>query len=112
MYKLVLARPNYLPGKEICNFVCSSRDTVFLEQPELYNVAKDPSEKHPLDYINVAEYRHVKDAMYEAMRDHQNGIVPAQEQFTVLNLIWRPWMQPCCNFPYCRCQDQKFNIST
>ena len=48
-------------------------------------------------------------AITTAVETHKAGVEqqPVHSQYSLLSMLPRPWLQPCCNFPYCRCADDK-----
>ncbi|ESP03035.1 hypothetical protein LOTGIDRAFT_185807 [Lottia gigantea] len=106
-WKLVLKSPDYIPGKQVCLFVCSCKGAIVNDPPLLHDMTSDPSEKNPID---ITKHQSIVKTMLKAMKDHQASILPVDYQLDVSKQLWRPWLQPCCGtFPSCHCIDQKYH---
>jgi hypothetical protein len=108
LWKVYFFTPKYKNDHEYkCHYVCMcyASESVHHSPPLLYNLAVDPSEKN-----NVADaHPDILLAVEEAVRTHTQSLeVNAESQFSFWNSIWRPDLQPCCNFPLCSCSE---NIS-
>ena len=68
---------------------------------------KDHTESNPLNPADPL-YKELKDIMEKAIDEHKKSIVPVASQFSYYRRQWKPWLQPCCNFPYCSCTDPKY----
>lgn len=108
IFKLVLWTPGYLPGQLRCEFVCFCSHATRLSTPQLYNMVSDPGELTPLNITQNVGYQDIVKVMLKAVDEHQASVTPVPDQYAIMNLLWRPWLQPCCNFPYCSCQDPKY----
>ena len=40
-----------------------------------------------------------------AVEEHKNSLESVPDMYALSRMWPRPWLQPCCNFPYCKCQD-------
>lgn len=106
VWKVYFNTPKYKNEHEDkCDYVCmcyGSR-TVHHSPPLLFNLVSDPSERE-----NVAlSHTDVLAQVGEAVRQHQQSVKPIGEsQFSIWNAMWRPDLQPCCNFPLCSCREQ------
>ncbi|XP_071079400.1 steryl-sulfatase-like [Haliotis cracherodii] len=107
VWKLTLKEPNYLPGRQVCEFVCNCAAAITLEPPHLYDMTSDPGEKQPM---NATDHPQVYKKMMHALEEHVQNVKPVPNQYTFRNVMWRPWLQMCCNnnYPSCTCQDDKF----
>ncbi|XP_033736263.1 LOW QUALITY PROTEIN: steryl-sulfatase-like [Pecten maximus] len=108
IWKLVYEEPEYLPGTQKCRFVCNCRDAVKLPRPALYDITSDPGENKPIDITSYQKYKDLAEIMIKATEKHKASIVPVDCRLSLFKLLWRPHMQPCCNFPYCSCVDDKY----
>ncbi|XP_041352309.1 steryl-sulfatase-like [Gigantopelta aegis] len=108
VWKLALKEPPYLPGQDVCMFICHCANSITLDPPYLYDMTSDPGERRPMNATDLPEIYH---KMQEALKDHQQGLIPVETQYSLAKLFWRPWLQPCCNsnYPTCSCTDPKFN---
>ncbi|KAL4235555.1 hypothetical protein ACF0H5_003951 [Mactra antiquata] len=109
-WKLVTYSPNLIPGRDICQFVCSCNHAFVLDTPLLYDITSDPGETNPID-SNSKQYKDIVPVILEAMKQHKNSIEPTTSQFSFRKVAPRFDWQPCCNgtFPFnCYCTDPKF----
>ncbi|CAG0919900.1 unnamed protein product [Notodromas monacha] len=107
VWKVIFAHPKFLPGTYRCEFICfcTPGDVVTLDPPLVYNIQEDMTEKHALNPA-TDKYRQVLDLVKSAARDLDEALMvnPPEDQFSILNSIWRPWLQPCCDFgKMCSC---------
>ena len=104
VWKVYFTTPKYKPTEDKCAFVCMcfGEHVVQHHPPLVYNIATDPSERHALD-ADSAQYRMVFEAAREAAKAHRQSLQVVPSQFSLSNSIWKPWLQPCCSFPLCRC---------
>ncbi|XP_021378066.1 steryl-sulfatase-like isoform X1 [Mizuhopecten yessoensis] len=108
IWKLVYELPEYLPGTQKCTFTCRCRDAIKLERPYLYDITSDPGENRPIDITSDQKYKELAELMIKATEEHTSSIVPVDCRLSFFKMLWRPQMQPCCNFPYCSCVDSKY----
>ena len=106
-WKVHFYLPGWLPGTERCHFACLCPDARLLEQPLVYNIQQDVSERRPLP-AGSAQYRRVLERCRRARDQHAAGMQRAPEQLSWSNYVWRPSLQPCCTLPYCTCVDPKY----
>lgn len=104
VWKVYFYTPKYRPNEEKCQFVCMCQEPYVLqhEPPLVYKIGQDLTEKALLD-VNQTDYRRVIEAVHKATSKHQAGLWPVPSQFSVSNSMWKPWLQPCCSLPLCRC---------
>ncbi|XP_033754381.1 LOW QUALITY PROTEIN: steryl-sulfatase-like [Pecten maximus] len=108
VWKLVLRSPNYIPGTHKCRPICTCPDAVVHDEPLLYELTSDPSEAKPLNYSGNSDLQSVVDVIKEGLERHIRSVEPVEIQFSTRNVIWRPQLQVCCNFPRCHCTDPKY----
>ena len=104
------ASPDFIPGTSSCGYICDciGDSVIYHDPPLLYNIAKDPSEENLLD-STAPEYQHIMQAIQDGVQAHVDSIEPVEDQFDLIKMLPRPWLQPCCNPPSCKCTDDKFN---
>ena len=114
MWKLHFATPDWLPGTEGCRFHCRCTQVTWQVEPHLYNIGRDPAERHRCDKHHICEplssleeQQAVVRTIQEAVAEHTQTLHTdsVTDQYAVHRLIPRPWLQPCCNFPYCQCSE-------
>ena len=112
VYKALYATPLWQDGTERCvtGFVCDCYGNAVVrhDPPRLYDVTRDPGETRPLDPSTSGNQRILQELRdhiiaHEARLAHTRGVVNQFAWRRVLPLL--PWVQPCCNFPYCYCTD-------
>ncbi|KAJ8308874.1 hypothetical protein KUTeg_013748 [Tegillarca granosa] len=109
VWKLVYNTPNYLPGQDTCEYLCSCQSSITLDPPVLYELTSDPGERQPIKTSTSKEYQEIANKINMALHHHKDGIVPVEKQFSLHNLWWQPRLQICCNFPICECIDSKYS---
>ncbi|XP_013414823.1 steryl-sulfatase [Lingula anatina] len=110
-WKLIYASYNWLPGTEGCGYTCSCYvDAVWHSPPLLYDVKSDPSEKTAVS-PSTAQYQNLLAIITKAVAEHSKTFAYVESQFSTPKLLWRPWLQDCCNFPYCNCADSMHQIN-
>ncbi|KAM3934289.1 arylsulfatase H-like [Leptodactylus fuscus] len=91
---------------------CEGDGVTHHDPPLLFELSADPSESHPLDSHVDPQYKTVLDRIKMAVVEHQKTITAVPMQFSFLNNLWRPWLQPCCGtFPFCWCDKEDGNVT-
>ncbi|KAL8576162.1 hypothetical protein ACOMHN_027820 [Nucella lapillus] len=101
VWKLMFREPN--PDTQ--QFTRSCKEALHLDPPKLYELTSDPTASV---LLSGKDHPHVVSAIVKAVRQHQDSVQEVPSQFTLWRLMWQPWNQPCCNFPACACEDEKF----
>ena len=110
VWKFLFATPRWIQDTEECvtGFVCDCYGNAVVRHnpPLLFNIAKDPSERIPLD-ITAQDHKHLLQEINNFIAEHNTELYnePTENQFAWRRLMPVTWLQPCCNFPYCRCTD-------
>ena len=106
MYKLFYVTPNWRPGTQRCEFVCDcyGPTVTYHDPPVMYNIGRDPSETTNLD-IKQPQYKDILDIMEKRLAEHKNSITPVPKQLQMSYQLPRPWLQECCNWPSCYCEE-------
>ncbi|XP_048453833.1 steryl-sulfatase [Rhincodon typus] len=83
------------------------------DPPLLYDLLRDPSESLPLTPSSESQYHQILEVMQKAVSKHQETLTPVPDQLSLNNVIWKPWLQPCCStiWKHCNC-DKERNRST
>ena len=111
IWKVHFIVPNWLPGTEKCFYVCQCYGSFVteLETPLMYNLRTDPGEKRECTQTNPCgsrSYDEVLSVITQATEEFSNSLEEVESQYAWYNFIPRPWLQPCCNFPYCSCTEE------
>ncbi|XP_073758260.1 arylsulfatase D isoform X1 [Callorhinus ursinus] len=89
-------------GRGLCP--CSGDGVTQHSPPLLFDLSRDPSEAEPLSPGSEPRYHAVVARVGEAVDQHRKTLSPVPSQFSLSNIIWKPWLQPCCGtFPLCAC---------
>lgn len=111
IFKAHFFTPNFSPkGAEGCYNVkvCQCHEGFVTRQhpPLLFNLARDPSETSPLSPDTEPRYAEVLRRVAEAVEVHRRTLVPVPDQLSWEQVLWKPWLQPCCGtFPFCSCSE-------
>ncbi|XP_067889238.1 steryl-sulfatase-like isoform X2 [Heterodontus francisci] len=83
------------------------------DPPLLYNLLTDPTESSPLTPTSEPRYHQILEVMRKAVDEHQETLTPVPNQLSLNNMIWKPWLQPCCStaWQHCHCDEER-NRST
>lgn len=89
-------------GQGVCP--CSGDGVTQHSPPLLFDLSRDPSETRPLSPGSEPRYHAVLARVHEALEQHRGTLSPVPPQFSLGNIVWKPWLQPCCGtFPLCAC---------
>ncbi|XP_038133996.1 steryl-sulfatase-like isoform X2 [Cyprinodon tularosa] len=89
---------------QVC--LCSPDYVTSHNPPLLFDLSTDPSETRPLSPDTEPAFHSVLAAMEQAVEAHQSSVRPVESQLSAGNMMWKPWLQPCCSTiaQLCRCQ--------
>jgi len=93
---------NHGPGEDIHVCGCIAGLTTEHWPPLIYDVARDPSERHPLDPVTDPVYRDVLAEVLKERTLHERTLETPRSQIATPEI---PALQPCCNPPECRCTE-------
>ncbi|XP_041933824.1 arylsulfatase D [Alosa sapidissima] len=111
IFKVHFFTPNFSPPGaggcyEIGICMCHKEFVTYLDPPLLFNLATDPSESTPLSSETEPRYAEVLQRVSRAVEEHLRTLQPMPNQLSWENVLWRPWLQPCCGtFPFCSCSE-------
>ncbi|XP_019482660.1 PREDICTED: arylsulfatase D-like isoform X1 [Hipposideros armiger] len=98
-------------GRGVCP--CSGEGVTRHSPPLLFDLSRDPSEARPLSPGTEPLYQEVIATVGEAVQQHRTTLSPVPPQFSLGNILWNPWLQPCCGaFPFCSCSQDGDNSET
>ncbi|XP_038130747.1 steryl-sulfatase-like [Cyprinodon tularosa] len=88
---------------------CSPDYVTYHNPPLLFDLSTDPSETRPLSPDTEPAFHSVLAAMEQAVEAHQRSVRPVESQLSAGNMMWKPWLQPCCSTitQLCRCQQDQ-----
>eukprot|EP00058_Branchiostoma_floridae_P020948 XP_002606438.1 hypothetical protein BRAFLDRAFT_67690 [Branchiostoma floridae] len=100
---------NWDPGTTGCytTFICrcGGPEVTYNDPPLLYDVTNDPAEDRPISAVSDPRYAVVIDVIKKAVEEQNESLTDVKKQFGISNFIPLPWLQECCNFPFCDCQE-------
>ncbi|KAF1406085.1 Arylsulfatase D, partial [Spheniscus humboldti] len=92
-------------GKGICP--CFGEGVTHHDPPLLFDLSRDPSEAKPLSADTEPLFDVVIRKIGRAIEEHRRTLTPVPEQLSLYNVVWKPWLQPCCGtFPFCWCDKE------
>ncbi|XP_067297526.1 steryl-sulfatase [Pseudorasbora parva] len=76
------------------------------DPPLLYDLSRDPSESIPLSPDTEPQFYSVLEVIRAAVSRHTLSLKPVPMQLSPLQIVWKPWLQPCCSSlsQLCRCE--------
>lgn len=103
-WKAHFATPKWTQGTQSCfgSGVCGcyGNKVTIHDPPLLFDITTDPGEMNPIDPSNQ-QHKDIIQQIKVAVSKHQEYVKPVPSQLDVV--LWRPWLQSCCNYPYCKC---------
>ncbi|OXB66268.1 hypothetical protein ASZ78_014003, partial [Callipepla squamata] len=115
IWKAHYVTPNFHPpGAGACydrGFCpCFGEGVTRHDPPLLFDLSRDPSETQPLSADTEPLFDTVIERIGSAIEEHRRTLTPVPQQLSLNNVIWKPWLQPCCGtFPFCWCDKEVDN---
>ncbi|XP_023673225.1 arylsulfatase D [Paramormyrops kingsleyae] len=117
VFKVHFFTPNFWPSgaggcydTKLC--LCHEGFVTQHTPPLLFDLAQDPSESRPLTPDLEPRYAEVLERVRLAVEEHGRTLSPVPNQLTWRNVLWRPWLQPCCGtFPFCSCSEPNVTMT-
>ncbi|XP_057188746.1 steryl-sulfatase [Triplophysa rosa] len=102
VWKALFFTPNFYPENSSACFhthicFCVEPFITHHDPPLLFDLSSDPSESTPLTTDTEPKFFSVLETMRAAVSHHKQSLKPVPMQFSSGNLIWKPWLQPCCS---------------
>ncbi len=114
VWKAFYFTPNFWPENETACFhthvcFCMPEYVTYHDPPLLFDLSRDPSETTPLTPDTESDFHSILATMEEAVKTHERSVKPVESQMSAWNLMWKPWLQPCCSTlrQLCQCQQDK-----
>lgn len=112
VWKAFYFTPNFDPpgsngcfSTHVC--MCHGHHVTHHDPPLLFDIARDPRERHPLTPETEPRHGEILRNMDAAARAHVATLEEAPNQLSMSNVAWKPWLQLCCaSKPHplaCRC---------
>ncbi|KAG7258506.1 hypothetical protein CRUP_014639 [Coryphaenoides rupestris] len=107
VWKAFYFTPDFTPGggdacfhTRVC--FCTPAFVTRHDPPLLYDLSRDPSEAAALTPATEPAFHAVLAAMEEAVGRHRRSLEPpgpgaGHHQLSLGNILWKPWLQPCCS---------------
>lgn len=111
VFKVHYFTPNFSPPGAIGCYdikicMCHGDYVTYHDPPLMFDLSRDPSESQLLTPDTEPRYTEVLERVKSAVIEHRKTLKPAEKQLTWANVMWKPWLQPCCgNFPFCSCSE-------
>ncbi|XP_073701575.1 arylsulfatase D [Garra rufa] len=111
IFKVHFFTPNFSPAGAIGCYdtkvcMCHGDHVTHHSPPLVFDLSRDASESHPLSADTEARLTEVLERVERAVTEHRRTLTPVEKQLTWANILWKPWLQPCCGtFPFCSCEE-------
>ncbi|XP_070606975.1 arylsulfatase D-like isoform X2 [Erythrolamprus reginae] len=115
LWKVHYVSPNFEPqGAGACYEIkmcqCFGDEVTHHNPPLLFDLLHDLQETNPLSQASEPLFNMIISQMATAVAKHRNTLTPVPQQLDAYNIVWKPWLQPCCGtFPFCWCNDESNN---
>ncbi|KAL0185093.1 hypothetical protein M9458_020789, partial [Cirrhinus mrigala] len=103
--------PNFSPAGAVGCYdinicMCHGDYVTYHSPPLLFDLSRDPSESRPLSPETEPRFAEALERVRRAVTEHRRTLTPVEKQLTWANILWKPWLQPCCGtFPFCSCEE-------
>ncbi|KAM6151445.1 steryl-sulfatase [Rhynchocyon petersi] len=110
IWKAFLFTPKFTPeeGSNGCFSThvcfCHGHFVTHHKPPLLFDISRDPRERNPLTPETEPRFHEVLQAIQEAVARHRATLTPVPDQLSMGNLLWKPWLQLCCESSGLSCQ--------
>ncbi|KAI4882906.1 hypothetical protein NFI96_019292, partial [Prochilodus magdalenae] len=111
VFKVHFFTPNFSPpgaggcyDTSVC--LCHGEFVTYHDPPLMFDLSRDPSESIPLTSVTEPRHGEVLLRVRQAVEEHQKTLSTVEKQLSWSNILWKPWLQPCCGtFPFCSCSE-------
>ncbi|XP_065502173.1 steryl-sulfatase isoform X2 [Caloenas nicobarica] len=110
VWKVFFFTPNFSPensngcyDSHVC--FCHGGFITQHDPPLLFDLSRDPEEKVPLTPETESRFYEILRVIHLAVDNHSRSLHAVPDQLSWNNLLWKPWLQPCCSslFQSCYC---------
>ncbi|XP_019379902.1 PREDICTED: arylsulfatase D-like isoform X2 [Gavialis gangeticus] len=86
---------------------CFGEGVTHHDPPLLFDLSQDPSEANLLSPGTEPLFDTIISRIERAVEGHRRTLTPVPQQLSLYNIMWKPWLQPCCGtFPFCWCDKE------
>ncbi|XP_077783661.1 steryl-sulfatase isoform X2 [Podarcis muralis] len=113
IWKAFFFTPNFSPedsngchDDHVC--FCYGKSVTYHDPPLLFDLSKDPEEKTPLTPETESHFHEIIQVIQQAVSNHSKSLVVVPNQLSLENMLWKPWLQPCCSsfLQFCYCDHE------
>ncbi|XP_053243240.1 steryl-sulfatase [Podarcis raffonei] len=113
IWKAFFFTPNFSPGDSngchddhVC--FCYGKSVTYHDPPLLFDLSKDPEEKNPLAPETESHFHEIIRVIQQAVSNHNKSLAVVPNQLSLENMLWKPWLQPCCSsfLQFCYCDHE------
>nr|KAF6394759.1 steroid sulfatase [Rousettus aegyptiacus] len=93
---------------QVC--LCYGRFVTRHDPPLLFDLSKDPRERTPVTPTSEPRFQEIVATMERAAERHVQTVRDVPDQFSLGNILWKPWLQTCCPSSSglsCQCDREK-----
>ncbi|XP_019384902.1 PREDICTED: steryl-sulfatase [Crocodylus porosus] len=78
------------------------------DPPLLFDLSRDPEERNPLTPETEIHFYDILNVIQQAISNHTKSLHVVPDQLSWGNILWKPWLQPCCSsvFLFCYCDHE------
>ncbi|PKK30340.1 steroid sulfatase (microsomal), isozyme S, transcript variant X1 [Columba livia] len=102
VWKVFFFTPNFSPedsngcyDSHVC--FCHGGFITQHDPPLLFDLSRDPEEKVPLTPETESRFYEILRVIHLAVDNHTRSLHAVPDQLSWDNLLWKPWLQPCCS---------------
>ncbi|XP_077199412.1 steryl-sulfatase isoform X2 [Paroedura picta] len=102
IWKVFFFTPNFSPEDSngcydyhVC--FCQGDFVTYHNPPLLFDLSKDPEEKNPLTPETESQFYDIIQVIQQAVNNHTTSLPSVPNQLSLDNILWKPWLQPCCS---------------
>nr|XP_034972250.1 steryl-sulfatase isoform X2 [Zootoca vivipara] len=113
IWKAFFFTPNFSPrdsngchDDHVC--FCYGNHVTYHDPPLLFELSKDPEEKNPLTPETESHFHEIIQVIQQAVSNHTKSLAAVPNQLSLENMLWKPWLQPCCSsfLQFCYCDHE------
>ncbi|KAI1899335.1 hypothetical protein AGOR_G00060730 [Albula goreensis] len=117
IWKVFFFTPNLSPANSttcmhthVC--MCLKGYVTYHNPPLLFDLSRDPSESTPLTPQEEPNFHMILATIEQEVIRHTQTLTPMPNQLSLGNLLWKPWLQPCCSTLSQLCTCNRDNLTS